>query len=175
MLYQNQGDGTFTLVTVGADLGGTSQDAVFVDYDNDGDLDLAITQESATNVLLQNGTDDENYLKVRLIGHGPAMTNKAAIGVRVDLYQSNGTTFIARREIGVARGLGGTEPIWVHFGGVTKTTTYVVKAHFVSGVVDTTVVPQSVSTTIGSVTILQMVTITERKPNVSVWAEVDPR
>ncbi len=175
VLYQNQGDGTFTLVTLGADLGGTSQDAVFVDYDNDGDLDLAITQESSTNVLLQNGTDDENYLKVRLIGHGPAMTNKAAIGVRVDLYQSNGTTFIARREIGVARGLGGTEPIWVHFGGVTKTTTYVVKAHFVSGVVDTTVVPQSVSTTIGSVTILQMVTITERKPNVSVWAEVDPR
>ncbi len=174
VLYENQGDGTFLAASENAGAGGDSHDAVFVDYDNDGDLDLAVTRQGKPNVLLQNGTDDENYLKVRAIGYGVAMTNKAAVGVRVELYESDGTTFLARREIGVARGYGGSEPIWVHFGGVTKSSTYVVKVHFASGVQEVTVVPQSVSTTIGATVINQMVTVQERGPRIGLWREVKP-
>ncbi len=103
------------------------------------------------------------------------MTNKAAVGVRVELYEADGITFVARREMGVARGYGGSEPIWVHFGGVTKSNTYVVKVYFASGVQEVTEVPQSVSTTIGSTVINQMLTVQERKPRISRWREVDPR
>ena len=174
VLYRNQGDGTFTSVSVGTGVWGKSQDALFVDYDNDGDLDLAVTQKDTTNLLLQNATDDTNYLKVRVIGHGRTMTNTAAIGVRVDLYAANGTTFLARREIATARGYGGTEPIWVHFGGVVKSTTYVVKVHFVGGVTEVTVVPEAVSTTIASVTIAQMLTVVEGNPRLAGWREVEP-
>ena len=174
VLYQNQGDGTFASVFAGASVWAKSQDAVFVDYDNDGDLDLAVTQEGANNVLLQNSTNDTNYLKVRVIGHGRTMTNAAAIGVRVDLYAADGTTFLARREIATARGFGGTEPAWVHFGGVVNTTTYVVKVHFVGNVTEVTVVPQAVSTTIASVTIPQMLTVVEGNPRLAGWREVEP-
>ena len=174
VLYQNQGDGTFASIFEGTSVSGNSQDAVFVDYDNDGDLDLAVTQEGANNVLLQNSTNDTNYLKVRVIGHGRTMTNTAAIGVRVDLYAADATTFLARREIATARGFGGTEPIWVHFGGVVKSSTYVVKVHFVGGVTEVAVVPQAVSTTIASVTIAQMLTVVEGNPRLAGWHEVEP-
>lgn len=174
ILYQNQGDSTFLAVDEGAGANGSSHDAVFVDYDNDGDLDLAVTRQSGTSVLLQNGTDDDSYLKVRVIGHGVAATNKAAVGVRVELYQSDGVTYLGRREIGVSRGYGGTQPLWAHFGGVDKTGTYVLKVHFASGVREIAVVPQSVSTTIGAAVIGQMLTVEEGRPGISRWVEVEP-
>ncbi len=174
VLYQNQGNGTFVSVNEGADASGDGHDAVFVDYDNDGDLDLAVSQQGEDNTLLANGTDDTNYLKVRVIGHGVAMTNRAAVGVRVELYEANGTTFLARREIGVARGFAGAEPLWIHFGGVTNTTTHVVKVHFASGVEEVTVIPEDATTTIGSTVINQMLTVQERRPRVIRWTEVDP-
>ncbi|MAE66135.1 MAG: hypothetical protein CMJ18_17835 [Phycisphaeraceae bacterium] len=161
VLYENQNDGTFVSVSVGADASGAGHDAVFVDYDNDGDLDIAVTQSDASNTLLRNNTDNSDYLKVRVMGSGAGQTNKAAIGIRVDLYDSTGATFLARRDIGVARGFGGTEPLWAHFGGITNTSTYVVKVHFVLGVKSVSIVPSTTSTTIGSTTIQQMLTVTE--------------
>ncbi|MBN2561238.1 MAG: VCBS repeat-containing protein [Phycisphaerae bacterium] len=163
VLYENQGPPNWNFVSVseGANAPGDGHDAVFVDYDNDGDLDLAITQEDATNTLLRNGTNNTDYLKVRAIGGGACGTNKAAVGVRVELWDAAGTTFLARREIGVARGYGGTEPMWAHFGGITNTQIYTVKVHFVGGWSSQTVVPASVSTTIGGTVIQQMLTVEE--------------
>jgi enediyne biosynthesis protein E4 len=55
VLYRNNGDGTFTDVTERAGVGdrGMGMGCVFGDYDNDGDLDLYITNYGA-NVLYQN-------------------------------------------------------------------------------------------------------------------------
>ncbi|MCP3905744.1 MAG: VCBS repeat-containing protein [Planctomycetes bacterium] len=176
LLYQNQNNGTFLTTDAGVTVAGDSHDAVFVDYDNDGDLDLAVTQQSGTNILLDNDTDGTSYLKVRAIGYGRRGTNKAAVGVRVELYTSDGLTLLGRRDLGVARGFGGTEPLWAHFGGVTDSVTYKVKVHFASGVQEVNVVPSAVSTTIGATVISQMVTVTEPKPPYSVvtWQEVKP-
>jgi len=57
ILYRNNGDGTFTDVTASAgvgDAGGGSEGAIWGDYDNDGDLDLYVTDESAANILFEN-------------------------------------------------------------------------------------------------------------------------
>jgi FG-GAP-like repeat len=175
VLYENQGDGTFVETFAGASTSGDTQDVAFVDFDNDGDLDIAMTQEDATNVLLENTTNDFNYLKVRVVGHGAAMTNKAAIGVRVELYAADGTTFIARREIGVASGFGGAEPMWLHFGGVDPNATYVVKAYMAHQTLTAAIVPSAVSTTIGSTTIPQMLTLTETAPQLAGWREISPQ
>ncbi len=177
LLYANAGDGTFTQVVDNVAATGNSHDAVFVDYDNDGDLDLAVTREDDDNVLLQNALDTDQYLKVRILGAGSGGTNVAGIGTRVDLYDASGSTLLARRDVGVARGFGGTEPLWMHFGGVDAATTYIVRVHFVSGSIDTAVVPANVSTTIGAVTIDQMLTVQE--PDVEPlrlirWLEKDP-
>lgn len=58
VLYRNNGDGTFTDVTAEAGVGdrGYGMGCVFGDYDNDGDLDLYVTNYGP-NVLYRNNGD----------------------------------------------------------------------------------------------------------------------
>ncbi len=89
-LFRNNGDGTFTDVTseagVGAQVAGGGAHANFVDYDNDGDLDLFVTNGEATTtgpyVLLQNTGNANRWFKLKLIG---TASNPDAIGARVKL------------------------------------------------------------------------------------------
>jgi len=178
VLYQNQGNGTFVSVNEGTNASGDGHDAVFVDYDNDGDLDLSVTQQSATNTLLNNGTDNTDYLKVRVVGLGDGGTNLPGVGVRIDVWDAAGTTFLARREIGTARGYGGAEPMWAHFGGLTNSSTYTVKVYFHSRANDepyaVSVVPSAASTTIGATVIPQMLTVEEPNTQKKIlhWTEI---
>ena len=156
---------------------GNNHDGVFVDYDNDGDLDHAVTRQGTTNVLLRNSTNNTNYLKVRIIGAGDDATNRAGIGTRVELYNAAGTTLLARRDVGMARGFGGSEPLWLHFGGLNQNTTYTLKVYFLSGTQTVSVTPATASTTIGATTIQRMLTVTEQPAEdmeIIRWVEVDP-
>lgn len=146
-----------------------------VDYDNDGDLDIALTRQDGANVLLRNGTNDSNYLKVRVVGAGSRATNTLGVGVRVELWDASGTDLLQRREIGGARGYGGTEPLWAHFGGVTSASNYVVKVYFLNGTISTTVKPSTTASTIGSTVVPQMLTVTEPPVSLRVtsWKEVE--
>ncbi|MCB0718253.1 MAG: hypothetical protein KDD65_07390 [Bacteroidetes bacterium] len=152
-----------------------------MDYDNDGDLDLAMTRENSTAVLLENRTNNSKFLLVRLVGSGAGGTNKAAIGIRMELWDASGTTRLGRRDVGVARGYGGAEPLWAHFGGVDPSTTYTLKVWFHSrdnsNPLEVSVVPNSVSTTIGTTVIPQMITIEESSPRKRIlrWREVPNR
>ncbi len=178
LLYENQGNGTFKRIGAGLNPTGDIMDVVFVDYDNDGDLDLSITRTNGTAMLFRNQTDDSNYLKVRLVGRGKGATNTAAIGVRLELWDAAGTTFLARRDIGVARGFSGTEPLWAHFGGVNPNSAYLLRVYFHGRANDApyevNVTPAAVSTTIGTTLIPQMITIEEppSKRKVVKWAEL---
>lgn len=172
-LYQNQGDGTFQRTAVGTTISGVFIDCAFVDYDNDGDLDLFLTRENAAPVLLENRINASNFLKVRVLGGGSGKTNKAAVGTRVELWNSTGTTLLGRRDIGMASGYGGVGPQWAHFGGVTPTATYQVKVYFQNNVITKTIVPNTASTTIGSTVIPKMLTIEEpATARVIKWSEV---
>ncbi|MFN8061437.1 MAG: penicillin acylase family protein [Vicinamibacterales bacterium] len=56
-LYRNDGDGrhfTDVAVGLGVDGAGTSRQAAFVDYDNDGDLDLFVAYRDSPNTLFRN-------------------------------------------------------------------------------------------------------------------------
>jgi hypothetical protein len=175
VLYRNRGDGTFEPHPAGAGATGDGHDCIFVDYDNDGDLDLAVTRAGAPATLLRNDLDPETYLKVRVIGAGAGATNRAGAGVRIDLLASDGVTRLGRRDVGVARGFGGSEPLWAHFGGVEPAGQYIVRVHFVTGTVQVVVTPAAVSTTIGPTTIPQMITIEEQSPpKIIHWTEVEP-
>ncbi|QDV91054.1 FG-GAP repeat protein [Phycisphaerae bacterium RAS2] len=171
-LYQNQGNGTFARVAHGINTSGTFIDCCFVDYDNDGDLDLALTRENGTAMLYRNRTNNTSYLKVCLAGRGAGGTPKDAIGTRVELWNASGTQRLARRDIGVARGYGGTEPIWAHFGGVNPSTEYQLKVYFATTTTVKTVRPSEASTTIGTRTIPQMISISESSPaTIMKWKE----
>lgn len=161
LLYRNNGDGTFQLLDDGMQAVGESEDCVFADYDNDGDLDLFVSSEDTSVTLFRNDIDRPTYLKVRPLGNGmPGGSSLIGRGVRVELFEADGATFLARRETGTQHGAS-VEPLWAHFGGVVPSETYVVKTYFRSGTVTSTIVPSAVSTTIGATTIDQMLTVTE--------------
>ncbi|MEM7754552.1 MAG: CRTAC1 family protein [Planctomycetota bacterium] len=176
-LYENNGDGTFESVNKGAAIGVDAVDAAFVDYDNDGDLDLAVSIEDENTRLLRNTTDGQASLRVRVIGMGEGGTNASGIGTRVELIAGDGVTVLATREVGGARGYGGSSSLWVHFGGVDPAATYTVRTRFISGVVDKVVVPSSVQSIIGGTTVPRLLTVTEptrRGYDMVQWSEVDP-
>ncbi|MEM8835302.1 MAG: FG-GAP-like repeat-containing protein [Planctomycetota bacterium] len=160
LLFENQGDGTFARVSLGASIPAFAFDAAFIDYDNDGDLDLAIARTDAPNTLLRNETDSDNYLKVRVIGGGPGRTNTAAIGVRVELFDSAGA-FVARRDIGAASGFGGGSFV-AHFGGVDPQATYAIRAHMARGrTLEASVVPALTQSVVGPTVLEQTHTFVE--------------
>ncbi|MDE0041355.1 MAG: ASPIC/UnbV domain-containing protein, partial [Candidatus Poribacteria bacterium] len=55
----------------------------FGDYDNDGDLDIAVTQSNGPAHLLRNdGGNRRNWLRIKLVG---AKSNRDGIGTRIRL------------------------------------------------------------------------------------------
>jgi len=175
-LYENIG-GVLVLSGRGAEVDVDAQDAVFVDYDNDGDLDIALTRTGGGMMLLRNSTNNDRYLKVRALGAGRGGTNTLGVGTRIEVYDGSGE-LVGRRDIGVARGYGGTEPLWAHFGGVDPAQAYTVKVYFKSGVQTAAVTPRSSATSFGARVVPQMVTIREPDvvPNLRVvrWRESTP-
>jgi hypothetical protein len=84
LLFRNNGNGTFSNAGVSAgDVWGrrwAGRGAAVGDYDNDGDLDVAIAVVNGPPILLQNrGGNRGHWLSVKLIG---TKSNRDAIGAR---------------------------------------------------------------------------------------------
>lgn len=96
--------------------GSFSSSASFVDYDNDGDPDLMMTN-TVQNVLYRNNNPTNNYVKVSL-NDSRAGYNRNGLGAKVRVYNTSApNTIIAMREI-----QSGTGPMLAHFGLSTLNT-----------------------------------------------------
>jgi len=90
-LFLNQGDGSFSEVTVTAGLGnlGKGHGATFADYDADGDLDLYAglgghyNADVWPNSLYRNDGPVGNFIRLQLVG---TTSNRDAIGARAIAY-----------------------------------------------------------------------------------------
>ena len=116
-LFENLGNGTFQEATahVGADLShkAPSRGAIFGDYDNDGDIDILVTNSNAKPQLLRNdGGNRNNWIKVRAIG---TASNRPGIGTRIkvatgDLRQiaeiKSGSGYLGQNDLSLHFGLG---------------------------------------------------------------------
>lgn len=72
--------------------------AALVDLDNDGDLDILITNQFGDPFLYKNNLTEKSWIGLELIGNGKN-TNKDAVGSKVWLsYQQNGETFTQYKE-----------------------------------------------------------------------------
>ncbi len=84
-LFHNNGDGTFTEASFESGAyfrrEGVSRGAIFGDYDNDGDIDIAVTQSNQPAELLRNeGGNRRNWVRIKLVG---VVSNRDGIGARV--------------------------------------------------------------------------------------------
>ncbi len=150
-LYHNNGDGTFTQVLSG-DLvndGGPGYSLCgWVDYDNDGFLDLFISQNNlatstTTNLLYHNNGNTNGWLELRLAGRA---SNRSAIGAKVHVLATiGGRTLWQMREITTGGGRN-VQPLVAHFGLGDATNVDLVRIEWPSGIVQilTNVAPRQI-------------------------------
>ena len=116
-LFHNNGDGTFTDVAVSVGVtakeGGEGSDGTFIDYNNDGFLDLFVcngTNSPGPYLLFKNNGNRNHWLKIELAGQE---SNRDGVGARITLTfgrhtqyrQYAGQHFLAQNHIPVHFGL----------------------------------------------------------------------
>jgi hypothetical protein len=124
-LYHNNGDGTFTSVLseppVSAGRPGILFNRVaWVDYDNDGSLDLFLTRFTmspndgpASSLLFHNKGNTNAWLEVKLVG---GVSNRSGIGAKIRLHATiGGKSFWQLREL-TSGGGWDMHPLVAHFG-----------------------------------------------------------
>ncbi len=124
-LFANDGRGHYRDVSdevgPGLALVQVSRGAVAGDYDNDGDLDLAVLNSNQPAALLRNEAGDDNHwLSLKLVGAGPPCSNRSGIGARVevaagDLVQvgevRSGDSYLSQSDLRLFFGLGGRDGV----------------------------------------------------------------
>jgi len=120
-LYSNNGDGTFTKITEGDVVNDTSTSAgsCWVDYDNDGDLDLFVANFNnqsthENNFLYQNNGNSNHWVNIKCVG---TVSNRSAIGARVRVKALiRGQPVWQMREISGQTGFGAQNSLNAEFG-----------------------------------------------------------
>lgn len=117
-LYRNNGDGTFTRVTGEdiADISGSGRSCSWIDYNQDGFLDLYFTEfdHEKENPLFENNGNANHWITVKLKG---TVSNRAAIGAKVRVYaEINGANTGQLREVSGQTGYAAQAGLFAHFG-----------------------------------------------------------
>ncbi len=151
-LFQNNGDGTFTDVsaTLGLNFTGDSRGANWVDYDGDGDLDLYVSVNGASNFLYQSdlSPDTSTFFVVDVRGTGGSQDQG---GITLSLFDG-GTRIATRQNHGGGGCYGSQNVIPVHFYALNPSTSYTLRVPYP----DNTTVDYALGTPDGSsVTVIQ--------------------
>jgi hypothetical protein len=111
-LYLQQADYSFVLSTYqsGFYKVNTGNDACFVDYNNDGRLDLATGNKGKFRLYKNRKSNENRWLKLQLVAQS---MNRIAIGARVKVYTDEQ---ILMQEVNAGRGQKMQKPSWLHFG-----------------------------------------------------------
>ncbi len=135
-LFHNNGDGTFGRITSGrivSDIGNFIGCA-WGDYDNDGFLDLYVSNGAyqngdQSNFLYRNNGNSNAWIKVKLVG---TVSNRSAIGAKVRVQATiRGRTITQLREISSLDGL------LAHFGLGDATNAETLRIEWPSGIIQT--------------------------------------
>jgi hypothetical protein len=152
LLLRNEGGGRFKDVSLQAGPGfaieNISRTLASADIDNDGDLDLLVTNNAGVADLLRNGgSAGANSLLVRLVG---TRSNRTAVGARLRLTAAGKTQV---REVRAGSSYLGQHDLRVHFGLGRATTIDRFEIRWPNGQMES----------VSGVSANQIVTITEGK------------
>jgi hypothetical protein len=117
LLFRNLGNGRFADVSSTAGPGlkivASHHGCAFADYDNDGDIDILVSNNNAPPNLLRNdGGNKRNWLLVKCLG---TRSNRSAIGARVRVVTGqhaqmeevmSGSSFLSQSDLRLHFGLG---------------------------------------------------------------------
>jgi hypothetical protein len=118
LLFRNRGAGRFEDVSnkVGAALRQpvVGRGAAYLDFDNDGDLDLLITTSNGPARLLRNDNGNQNdMLRLKLVGVrsnrdgiGAKVTVRTLSGMRLSGMVKSGSSYLSQSELPLTFGLG---------------------------------------------------------------------
>ncbi|MFT4940685.1 MAG: hypothetical protein ACI88A_003743 [Paraglaciecola sp.] len=143
-MYMNNGDGTFTNANDDPENDGTgtsgfvnaplTRGTATADFDQDGDLDLAIINQEGTIELYRNDTADQgHWIQVRLKA---AISNGSAIGAKINLRTPEGRQM---RQVKGGSSTHSQNEMITHFGLNTITEVQQIRVSWPSGVQDTLV------------------------------------
>ena len=136
LLFRNLGDGQFADVTAqmgdGFALMKTSRAAAFGDYDNDGDIDILVTNWNQTTDLLRNdGGNRNNWIQVKAVG---TKSNRSAIGARIKVVAGKLTQYAEVKSSGSYLAF---SDLRVHFGLKDAGNIDLLEIRWPSGIIDT--------------------------------------
>ena len=136
LLFRNLGNGQFVDITAqmgeGFALRKTSRASAFGDYDNDGDIDILITNWNQTADLLRNdGGNRNNWVQVQAIG---TKSNSSAIGARIKVVTGELTQYAEVKSSGSYLAF---SDLRVHFGLNDAKNIDLLEIRWPSGIVDT--------------------------------------
>ena len=147
-LYSNLGDGTFRDISSesGAAVSGDGRSGVYLDYDNDGCLDLFVTNLGGAASLLRNACNTgNNWLIVDIVG---TKSNRDGIGARLSLLAGDSAQI---RDISSGSGSMGQDMLPAHFGLGDATTVDSLTIRWPSGTLQT----------VRNIPVNQRITVTE--------------
>ena len=122
LLFHNKGGGHFNDVSdkMGAAFRQpiVGRGAAYLDYDNDGDLDLVLTTSNGPAKLLRNENGNSNdMLRVKMVGTrsnrdgiGARVTVKVSPGQRLTKMVKSGSSYLSQSELPLTFGLGPPKP-----------------------------------------------------------------
>ena len=133
-LFRNNGDGTFQEISNSAgdyfQRPAVSRGTIFGDYDNDGDVDMLVTQNNGPVTLLRNETETQNnWVSIKTVG---VVSNRDGIGTRLTMTAGGHTQM---REVNPGSSYMSTHDARCYFGLGPNTTVDRLELRWQSGVV----------------------------------------